>query len=317
MGIGKNLESGSTVISNPITGYDNLENMKGSIEDGVVTTNEKNKIAQGIADSVVTAGDTAIIVANSGPSTAESFVKTGKYLGVAGGGVALWGGYNDSKDIYQDWKDEDQEVKASDTLSLLSNTAAVGATGFALSGVGAPVAVALGATSLVLGVASSMVDENLSANDALVHGLGRAMNAGSNATRRILDPEEDPPEISGSQQNQLMAISKTPSFNYTSHKKDSVAGYNLYQMLDNAEDTISNSTMNGFTVYVMGKTIQPTCMGDEAGVGGGVKSGTVGKEIRATSGAPSIMYCGYLSIRADDTCTMNNENVEGKYISLC
>ena len=91
MGIGKNLESGSTVISNPITGYDNLENMKGSIEDGVVTTNEKNKIAQGIADSVVTAGDTAIIVANSGPSTAESFVKTGKFLGVAGGGVAAWG----------------------------------------------------------------------------------------------------------------------------------------------------------------------------------------------------------------------------------
>ena len=124
-------------------------------------------------------------------------------------------------------------------------------------------------------------------------------------------------QLSGSQQNQLMAISKTPSFNYTSHKKDSVAGYNLYQMLDNAEDTISSSTMNGFTVYVMGKTIQPTCMGDEAGIGGGVKSGTVGKEVRATSGAPSILYCGYLSIRAGDTCTMNNENVEGEYISLC
>ena len=138
-----------------------------------------------------------------------------------------------------------------------------------------------------------------------------------NRVKSLLGSMFDEPEISGSQQNQLMAISKTPSFNYTSHKKDSVAGYNLYQMLDNAEDTISSSTMNGFTVYVMGKTIQPTCMGDEAGIGGGVKSGTVGKEVRATSGAPSILYCGYLSIRAGDTCTMNNENVEGEYISLC
>lgn len=316
MGIGKIFDSGSTITSNATGTFDNLDNISGSIEDGKVTNDEKNKIAQGIADSVVTAGDTAIIVSNSGDAV-ESFVKTGKYLGVAGGGVAVWGGYNDSKDIYQDWKDEEQDVKANDTLSLLSNAAAIGATGAALTGVGAPVAVVLGVTSLVLGVASSLVDENLSANDALVHGLGRSMNSGANATRRILDPEEDLPEISGSQQNQLMAISKTPSFNYTSHKKDSVAGYNLYQMLDNAEDTISNSTMNGFTVYVMGKTIQPTCMGDEAGVGGGVKSGTVGKEIRATSGAPSILYCGYLAIRADDTCTMNNENVEGKYISLC
>lgn len=147
--------------------------------------------------------------------------------------------------------------------------------------------------------------------------LGITALAGFGAAVESLWDWFNEPEISGSQQNQLMAISKTPSFNYTSHKKDSVAGYNLYQMLDNAEDTISNSTMNGFTVYVMGKTIQPTCMGDEAGIGGGVKSGTVGKEIRATSGAPSILYCGYLSIRADDTCTMNNENVEGKYISLC
>lgn len=108
MGIGKIFDSGSTITSNATGTFDNLDNISGSIEDGKVTNDEKNKIAQGIADSVVTAGDTAIILANSGtpsPGTApvEYFAKTGKYLGVAGGGVAVWGAYNDGNKIYRDW----------------------------------------------------------------------------------------------------------------------------------------------------------------------------------------------------------------------
>lgn len=216
--------------------------------------------------------------------------------------------------------DNNESLGVADTLEALSISLGIGAIATSPTGVGPLVLGGLSAGSASLAVvAGDMTYSDLrkKLNHLFVDSLGDMIKAGSNATLSALDPEEILPEISGSQQNQLMAISKTPSFNYTSHKKDSVAGYNLYQMLDNAEDTISNSTMNGFTVYVMGKTIQPTCMGDEAGVGGGIKSGTVGKEIRATSGAPSIMYCGYLSIRANDTCTMNNENVEGKYISLC
>lgn len=257
--------------------------------------------------------------------------------------VTVWVSTNEGLAAAKDYKNPKKEVKVSNVLNVTSGIlggAAVTASGTIL---GAPAGIVLGGASVATAGAAIAVPTDLSVNDvtramAALQMMGiqnnkNIINAIANfskaslmrqlvllasikaMTNNVGDSADSP--VSGSQQNQLMAISKTPSFNYTSHKKDSVAGYNLYQMLDNAEDTISSSTMNGFTVYVMGKTIQPTCMGDESGIGGGVKSGTVGKEIRATSGAPSILYCGYLSIRADDTCTMNNENVEGKYISLC
>ncbi|MDY3307050.1 hypothetical protein [Psychrobacter sanguinis] len=39
----------------------------------------------------------------------------------------------------------------------------------------------------------------------------------------------------GSKSTVLIAISNGPSFNYTSYKKDTVAGYTLYSFIDNAE----------------------------------------------------------------------------------
>ncbi|WP_201613271.1 PAAR-like domain-containing protein [Psychrobacter immobilis] len=320
---GADLLTGSNNAKNAVNNLDAATN----VFDGNATSLDTSIAGQTVAGTVTGIVETGVMVAP------EALPKIASGLGKTNVGLATWGAGNDIATMTNDYKDPDRDVKAANALSLGSNVAgglaggAVIAAGLGTAVVGAPVIVALGTASLALWGASNLVGD-ISANDAIVDGLG---NIGTAVSRRILhalDPENnaspkdfgktyDLPEISGSQQNQLMAISKSPSFNYTSHKKDSVAGYNLYQMLDNAEDTISNSTMNGFTVYVMGKTIQPTCMGDEAGVGGGVKSGTVGKEIRATSGAPSILYCGYLSIRADDTCTMNNENVEGKYISLC
>ena len=322
----KDAEDITTVSSNAKNTVNNI-NAADGVFDGDATGLDKSVASQSLASTVVTGAETAAVVAP------EALTKVTPLLGKSNIGLTTWGAGNDIATIKRDYSDADADVKASSVLSLGSNVAgglagsAAVAAGLGVTVVGAPVIVALGGASFALWGASMVVGD-ISANDAIVNGLGNIGTAASRRILSILDPDNnaspkdfdkqyDLPEISGSQQNQLMAISKTPSFNYTSHKKDSVAGYNLYQMLDNAEDTISNSTMNGFTVYVMGKTIQPTCMGDEAGVGGGVKSGTVGKEIRATSGAPSIMYCGYLSIRADDTCTMNNENVEGKYISLC
>ncbi|MGP5505656.1 PAAR-like domain-containing protein [Psychrobacter celer] len=315
-----------TLGTNAKNGVTNVD-AAGNVFDGNTTGLDTSIAGQSVAGTVVTGVETAAVVAP------EALPKIASGLGKTNVGLTGWGAYNDLATMRRDYRNPESKIQASSALSLGSNVAgglaggAAVAAGLGISVVGAPVIVILGGTSIALWGASMVVGD-ISANDAIVHGLGNIGTAASRRILSILDPDNnalpkdfdkqyDLPEISGSQQNQLMAISKTPSFNYTSHKKDSVAGYNLYQMLDNAEDTISNSTMNGFTVYVMGKTIQPTCMGDEAGVGGGVKSGTVGKEIRATSGAPSIMYCGYLSIRADDTCTMNNENVEGKYISLC
>lgn len=120
----------------------------------------------------------------------------------------------------------------------------------------------------------------------------------------------------GSKDSVLIAISKAPSFNYTSHKKDAVAGFTLIRTIDNAVNTVAHTTFSGQPAYVLDQTTQPDCQGDEAGVGGGVKSGTVGKEVKPTSGSSNVFIEGKALVREGDTCTMNNENVEGTYVSV-
>lgn len=120
----------------------------------------------------------------------------------------------------------------------------------------------------------------------------------------------------GSKDSVLVAVSIGPSFNYTSHKKDAVAGYSLFQVIDNAVSTAEHTSFNGQPAYLLDKTTQPTCMGDEAGIGGGVKSGTVGGEVKPTSGSSTIFIEGKALIREGDTCTMNNGNVQGVYVTV-
>ncbi len=91
----------------------------------------------------------------------------------------------------------------------------------------------------------------------------------------------------GSKDTVLMAISLGPSINYTSYKKDAIAGYILYSFIDNA-----------------------------AGRGGGVRSGTIGGEVKPTSGSSTIFIEGKALVREGDTCTMNNGNVTGKYVTV-
>lgn len=120
----------------------------------------------------------------------------------------------------------------------------------------------------------------------------------------------------GSKDSVLIAISKSPSFNYTSHKKDAVAGFTLTRTIDNAVNTVAHTTFSGQPAYVLDQTTQPDCQGDEAGVGGGVKSGTVGKEVKPTSGSSNVFIRGKALVREGDTCMMNNGNVEGTYVSV-
>lgn len=122
--------------------------------------------------------------------------------------------------------------------------------------------------------------------------------------------------LGASKNSVLIAISKCPSFNYTSYKKDTVAGYTLTQIIDNAVDTVAHTTFNGQPTYVLGQTTQPSCKGDEAGIGSGVRSGTVGGEVKPTSGSDSVFIGGKSLVREGDNCTMNNGNVKGTYISV-
>lgn len=121
------------------------------------------------------------------------------------------------------------------------------------------------------------------------------------------------PNLGGSQQSQLMAISLGPSFNYTSHKKDSIAGFTLIQAMENAVDTATSTLFNGHPAYQLAQTTQPTCQGDASGRGGGVKSGSIGKEVKPTSGSATIIVEGKQLVREGDKCTMNNANIAGIY----
>ncbi len=120
----------------------------------------------------------------------------------------------------------------------------------------------------------------------------------------------------GSKDTVLMAISNGPSFNYTSHKKDAIAGYTLYAFIDNAEATAEHTFFNGQPAYLLDQTTQPKCFGDAAGIGGGVKSGTIGGEVKPISGSSTIFIEGKALVREGDACTMNNGNVKGMYVTV-
>ena len=312
-----------TLGTNAKNGVTNVD-AAGNVFDGNTTGLDTSIAGQSVAGTAVTGIETAAVIAP------EALPKIASGLGKTNVGLTGWGAYNDLATMRRDYRNPESKIQASSALSFGSNIAgglaggAAVAAGLGISVVGAPVIVILGGTSIALWGASMVVGD-ISANDAIVHGLGDIGTAASRRILRILDPENNAapkdfnkqhelPEISGSQQNQLMAISKTPSFNYTSHEKDSTAGYTLVQVIDNAVSTAKQTTFNGVPAYLLAQTTQPTCMGDEAGVGGGVKSGTVGKEVKPTSASSTVFVEGKALVREGDTCTMNNGNTTGKYI---
>lgn len=121
-------------------------------------------------------------------------------------------------------------------------------------------------------------------------------------------------QLGGSQQSQLTAISKGPSIYWSSHKKNSTIGLVVYQTMDNAINAAKHTTFNGQPAYLLAKTTQPTCQGDATGRGGGVRSGTIGKEVKPTGGSSTIFVEGKALVRQGDTCTMNNGNTTGSYV---
>lgn len=121
-------------------------------------------------------------------------------------------------------------------------------------------------------------------------------------------------QLGGSKQSQLTAISKGPSIYWSSHKKDSMIALVVYQTMDNAVNTAKHTTFNGQPAYLLAQTTQPTCQGDASGRGGGVRSGTIGKEVKPTGGSSTIFVEGKALVRQGDTCTMNNGNTTGSYV---
>ncbi|MCC3346215.1 hypothetical protein [Psychrobacter sanguinis] len=53
--------------------------------------------------------------------------------------------------------------------------------------------------------------------------------------------------------------------NYTSHKKDAIAGYVLTAVIDNAVVNSEHTSLNGQPAYLLDQTTQPSCVGDAVG----------------------------------------------------
>ncbi|SDA54101.1 HNH/ENDO VII superfamily nuclease with conserved GHE residues [Janthinobacterium sp. 344] len=112
------------------------------------------------------------------------------------------------------------------------------------------------------------------------------------------------------------AISTAPSINKTPIGPAMVPlPYPTVQDLSNSISTASTVRFNGKPAYVLGGSTQPKGMGDEAGTGKGVRSGTVAGEIKPVVGSSTVRVEGKYIVRDGDACTMNGGNNPGIYVT--
>ena len=172
----KDAEEVITVSSNAKNSVNNI-NAADGVFDGDVTSLDKHVASQSLASTVVTGAETAAVVAP------EALTKVTPLLGKSNVVLTTWGARNDIATIESDYNSSEEYVKASSVLSLGSNIAgglaggAAVAAGLGVTVVGAPVIVALGGASFALWGASMVVGD-ISANDAIVNGLGDIGTAG-------------------------------------------------------------------------------------------------------------------------------------------
>jgi hypothetical protein len=91
-----------------------------------------------------------------------------------------------------------------------------------------------------------------------------------------------------------------------------------YQIISNLENSVSivpNVKFNGRPCYVLNQSVVPTCTGDEPGVAKGVRSGTVRGETKPTGASSTVKAGKKRVVRERDTCTMNNGNTNGIYVT--
>ncbi|MFL9887739.1 DUF4150 domain-containing protein [Paraburkholderia agricolaris] len=91
--------------------------------------------------------------------------------------------------------------------------------------------------------------------------------------------------------------------------------YQVVADLSSSAGVVPTVRFNGDPAYVLDQSVVPTCTGDEAGVADGVKSGTVGGEVKPTRGSGTVRAGGHPIIRDGDPCTMNNGNCTGTYVT--
>ena len=89
--------------------------------------------------------------------------------------------------------------------------------------------------------------------------------------------------------------------------------YNIYDLHGHDDNYTPSVRLRGFAAMVL-RSCTTHVHGDEAGTGGGVKSGTHGGICEPIGHEPTVRSEGSPVIRHDDLCWMNNKNTIGKCV---
>jgi uncharacterized Zn-binding protein involved in type VI secretion len=138
--------------------------------------------------------------------------------------------------------------------------------------------------------------------------------------RQACQPEPPSPvacnKLGARKDARFMAICTAPSINWTPAGAGKVpVPYQTVQDLSNSMSTARTVRFNGLPAYLLDQTVQPKGTGDERGTGKGIRSGTVGGEVKPVSGCKTVRIEGKLVVREGDKCTMTGGNNSGKYVT--
>ncbi|BCQ26028.1 hypothetical protein NK8_42120 [Caballeronia sp. NK8] len=124
-------------------------------------------------------------------------------------------------------------------------------------------------------------------------------------------------KLAARQSGSFKAVSSTPDLCKTPCGASTPpVPYPVVADLSGSTGVASNVRFNGKSAYTLNESVVPTCIGDEAGCAMGVKSGTVGGEVKPTSGSSTVKINGNPIIRDGDPCTMNSGNCTGTYVTV-
>ena len=123
-------------------------------------------------------------------------------------------------------------------------------------------------------------------------------------------------KIGARKSSALKAVSSAPSINKTPMGNAIVScPYATTEDLSSSTGVTPSVNFNGSPAYVLEQSTQPTCKGDSPGSATGVRSGTVGGEVKPTGSSKTVFSEGRLVVRDGDSNTMNGGNNPGTYVT--
>ncbi len=113
-----------------------------------------------------------------------------------------------------------------------------------------------------------------------------------------------------------MAVGTAPSINKTPVGGAVVpVAYPVQHDLSNSVGDAATVRFNGDPAHKLDASTQSSTLGDAPGTAGGVRSGTVGDEVKPTGASGTVRVEGKPLVRDGDPCTLNGGNCPGVYVA--